>query len=121
MKLLGSKMKRKTNHDPFSRSPQEWIGHEVDMRKAKNMAEYLSNYLNVIANKMDVDPGSMSKKSDAFCFIAKNRETKKFHGHAGMNIGDRRVAVTFQRSTIDQCEVFIQSWANNTIMRIKYQ
>lgn len=108
-------MKKRSSADSWMETPSSVVSHAIENKKARTAADQLAEFLNAVAGTIAVDQKSMSKNSDGFCFIAKNNKTKKFHGHAGMNIGDNRVAVTFQQPTISGCEAYIHAWVNHTI------
>jgi hypothetical protein len=108
-----------SSSDDIPSKAKEVAIHAIDNKKARQAADRLADFLDVVAKNVGARNASMSKDSDGFCFIAKNSKTKKFHGHAGMNIGDDRFAVTFQQQTVAGCESYIYAWANHALTGLK--
>ena len=121
IRTLGTQVKKRNSSAGWADPTPTNRDYSIENGKARSAADLLAGFLDVVASNATVEDGSMSKHSEGFCYIAKNSKTRKFHGHAGMNIGDNRISVTFQQQTINGCELFVHSWANHAIANLRYK
>jgi hypothetical protein len=92
-------------------------GHSsLDSALLLSLSDEIGEYLSTVSKQMAKTLGGKDSEYEGFCFIGRDRKTKKLRAQLVMNVHNDRISTTFNGSDVEDLERFVHAWANHTVI-----